>query len=497
MVTDRQVRKLMKFVKTEVNLSLAAAKAGMCEQTARKYLRSGKLPSESKAPHTWRTRQDPFAEVWGEVTALLETNPGLEGKTLFAHLQRTYPGRFADGQVRTLQRRVKVWRAQEGPEREVFFAQEHRPGDQAQSDFTHMGSLEVTIAGQPFDHLVYHFVLPYSNWETGSVCFSESLESLSAGLQSALFELGGVPKAHQSDRLSAAVCNLQSPPEFTERYAALLRHYGLQGRMIQAAKANENGDVEQRHHRFKRALDQALMLRGSRDFDSRAAYEAFLGELFEQLNANRQKRFAEEIAVLRELPARRLDSFKKLACRVGQGSTISVEHNVYSVPSRLIGEEVEVRLYADYLEVWYAQQKVETMQRLRGRKGHRVNYRHVIHWLVRKPGAFAHYRYRDDLFPTSRFRMALDSLKRDDPRRGHKTYLEILELAATENETRVDEALRVLIGAGRSIDFETVETMVREAGALPKPTEVVIDQVDLARYDLLVGGFAAAKEAVR
>ena len=497
MVTDRQVRRLMKLVKTEKSLSLAAAKAGMCEQTGRKYVRSGKLPSESKAPHTWRTRSDPFAAVWEEVTALLETNPGLEAKTVFEHLQRTYPGRFADGQLRTLQRRVQVWRAQEGPQREVFFAQERRPGELAQSDFTHMGSLGVTIAGQPFDHLVYHFVLPYSNWETGSVCFSESLESLSEGLQGALFALGGVPKAHQSDRLSAAVCNLQTPPAFTERYAALLRHYGLEGRMIQPAKANENGDVEQSHHRFKRTLDQALMLRGSRDFESRAAYEAFLGKLFDQLNANRQARFAEEVAVLRELPARRQDSFKRLTCRVRQGSTISVEHNVYSVPSRLIGERVAVRLYADYLEVWYAQKKMETVQRLRGRKNHRVNYRHVIHWLVRKPGAFANYRYRDGLFPTSRFRMALDVLERDAPQRGHKTYLKILELAATENEARVDKALRVLIGAGRPIDFETVQAMVREAGALPRPTEVAIEQVDLARYDAMLSGFAAAKEAVR
>ena len=143
MVTDRQVRRLMKLVKTEKSLSLAAAKAGMCEQTGRKYVRSGKLPSESKAPHTWRTRSDPFAAVWEEVTALLETNPGLEAKTLFEHLQRTYPGRFADGQLRTLQRRVQVWRAQEGPQREVFFAQERRPGELAQSDFTHMASLEI------------------------------------------------------------------------------------------------------------------------------------------------------------------------------------------------------------------------------------------------------------------------------------------------------------------------------------------------------------------
>lgn len=486
MVTDQQVRKLMKRIKTGNSISTSAAVAGMCEKTARKYRDSGKLPSESVSSHGWRTRLDPFEGVWDEVAALLDTNAGLEAKTLFEDLQRRYPGCFSDGQLRTLQRRVKTWRALEGPQREVFFAQEHHPGVLGQSDFTHMDSLGVTIGGQPLAHLVYHFVLTYSNWETGSVCFSESFESLSAGLQGAFFEVGGVPKSHQSDRLSAAVCNLQSPAKFTERYAALLRHYGVEGRMIQPRKANENGDVEQSHHRFKRAVDQALMLRGSRDFESREAYEAFLKTLFVQLNAGRQERLAEEVAVLRELPSQSLDAFKKLRCRVGQGSTINVEQNVYSVSSRLIGEQVEVRLYAEHLEVWYAQKKVESIERLRGRKGHRVNYRHVIDWLVRKPGAFANYRYREDLFPTSRFRMALDVLEEQQPQRGHKEYLKLLQLAAKENETRVDEALRTLIDTGQTIDFELVEAMAQKANTLPKPTDVFIDDIDLSHYDAML-----------
>lgn len=191
MVTDQQVRKLMKLEKTEETLSLAAAKAGMCEKTARKYRRSGKLPSEMVKPHTWRTRADPFADVWDEVQEMLTNNSGLEAKTVFEDLQRRHPGEFPDGQLRTLQRRIRAWRALEGPEREVFFAQEHAPGALCQSDFTHMADLEVTIAGQRLEHLVYHFVLTHSNWETGTVCFSESFENLSQGLQNALWELGG------------------------------------------------------------------------------------------------------------------------------------------------------------------------------------------------------------------------------------------------------------------------------------------------------------------
>jgi len=489
MITDQQARKLMKLVKTERNMSSAAAKAGMCEKTARRYTRSGKLPSEDRPAHAWRTRKDAFAEVWEEVRERLETDGGLEAKTIFEDLQCRYPGRFAEGQLRTLQRRVKAWRALEGPEREVFFAQAHVPGALGQSDFTHMSDLGVTVGGQPFAHLIYHFVLPYSNWEAGTVCFSESFESLSEGLDNALWALGGVPAAHRSDRFTAAVTVLGSRASFTARYEGLLRHYGLEGRMIQTGRPNENGDVEQRHHRFKRALDQALMLRGSREFATRADYEVFLQGLFERLNAGRREKLAKAIPALRALPAARLDSFKKLPCRVGQGSTINVDRNVYSVPSRLIGAKVEVRLYAETLEVWYGQTRVETLPRLRGRKGHHINYRHVIGWLVRKPGAFEGYLYRADLFPTSRFRMAYGVLKRILPSRAHKEYLRILKLAARENESAVDEALRFLIDTEQPISLAAVEALVHEATTLPAPTDVHIDDIDLDRYDALLDNF--------
>lgn len=492
MVTDQQVRRLRKLVKSEKTMAAAAAKAGMDEKTARKYRDLGQLPSEVKPEHTWRTRKDPFAEVWDEVRAKLEINPGLEAKTLFDDLQRRYPGRFADGQLRTLQRRVKAWRALEGPPKEVFFAQVHRPGELAQSDFTVMDGLEVTIQGQPFAHLLYHFVMPYSNWETGSICFSESFESLSEGLQNALWELGGVPRQHRTDRLSTAVHKTGHPEEFTRRYAALLRHYGLTGRKIQRAEPHENGDVEQRHHRFKRALDQALMLRGRRDFESREDYAAFLRQLFQQLNAGRQDRMAEEMPVLRQLPQQRLEACKRLQVRVSPGSTISVDRNVYSVNSRLIGEQVQVRLYAEHLEVWYAQRLLENLPRLRGRGKHRIAYRHVIDWLVRKPGAFENYRYRGDLFPTSRFRMAYDALRgRHAPGRASKEYLQILHLAARESETVVDDALRLLIARGETLSHQAVETIVRSGQQPAEPLEITVAPVDLTAYDAILAGGGA------
>ena len=479
-------------MKSEKSLAKAAAKAGIDEKTARKYKRLGKLPSELKVEREWRTRIDPFASVWEEVKSLLEVNPNLEAKTIFEHLQRKYAGEYMDGQLRTLQRRIKQWRALEGPAKEVFFAQEHRPGELCQSDFTYLGKLGVTIGGKPFNHLLYHFVLTYSNWETGTICFSESFESLSEGLQNALWELGGIPQSHQTDRLSAAVSASLNRDEFTERYAALLRHYKLKGRKSNARNAHENGDVEQRHHRFKRALDQALLLRGSRDFNDRATYSAFLDKLFEQLNAGRRERFAEELKTLRRLPPARLDSCKRLRVRVGKGSTIRVVHNTYSVNSRLIAEWVNVRLYVEHLEVWYAQKCVEVIPRLRGESKHYIQYRHIIDWLVRKPGAFENYRYKSDLFPTHRFRMAYDALKQSMPARASKEYLKILYLAARESEVLVDRALAELLDvSNQGPVFETVKTLV-EAGGLPDKTEdVQVDAVDVAVYDGLLTELAA------
>jgi hypothetical protein len=343
MVSDQQVKRLFRLAGQKLSLEIASAKAGMDPKTARKYLQDRRLPSEMRQKHTWRTRPDPFADSWEEIRQLLAVEPGLQAKTLFEHLQQVHPGRFSDGQVRTLRRRISYWRATEGPPREVFFAQEHRPGELCQSDLTHCRELGVTINGQAFPHLIYHFVLTYSNWETGSICYSETFESLSEGLQNALWQLGGVPAEHRTDRMSAAVNNLSDAKEFTRAYEGLLRHYRIGGQKIQARQANENGDIEQRHYRLKEAADQALMMRGSRDFPEVVAYQVFLDKLF-------------------------------------------TRSNLYSVHSRLIGETVEARVHPDTVEIWYGDRKVEVLPRLRGRSKHRIDYRHIIDWLVRKPG---------------------------------------------------------------------------------------------------------------
>lgn len=484
------------LIKREISVAVAAAKAGMDEKTARKYARSGRLPSQCRKEHDWRTRDDPFAAEWSGIRGMLELAPGLEAKTIFKYLRRSTPERYADGQLRTLQRRLKVWRATEGPGREIFFPQVHRPGELGASDFTVMDSLGITIGGIPFPHLLYHFVLTYSNWEAFTVCFSESYESLSTGLQNALWELGAVPLRHRSDRLSAAVNKECNPEEFTQRYQGLLRHYGLTGEKIRAAEAHENGDIEQRNHRTKRLVAQELMLRGSCDFSDVAAYVAFLRELFRHENAGRQKRLREELELMRRLPARRLDDFRRVEARVGPGSTLRLQRNTYSVHSRLIGELVEARMGMDRVEIWYGQKKVDEFPRIRGTHKARIDYRHIIGWLVRKPGAFPDYRHREALFPSSQFRFAYDALtEKHGGKQANREYLALLELAADEGESIIEGILREMATRGEEITLTTVQERLRDRQADVPAYQVHVAAVDLAGFDTLLDGVMEADYA--
>jgi hypothetical protein len=493
MVNDQQVRKLKNMLHNNKTLKESALCSGMDEKTARKYRDLSELPSELISVHTWKTRKDPFEDHWEEIQTILEEAAGIEAKALFMHLQRTYPGYYQDNQLRTLQRKIKRWRATEGPPKEVMFTQEHPPGELGQSDFTHMKALQITIAGQPFEHLIYHFVLTCSNWESGSVCFSESFESLSDGLQKALWELGGVPLEHQTDRLTAAVNNSCNSEEFTERYSSLMKYYGMTPRRINAGKSNENGDVEQSHYRFKKHVEQELLLRGSRDFQSRSEYEKFLKSIFAVRNAGRKNLFAAERTHLQPLPAKKIDSFKKEIVRVSKSSTILVNHNHYSVRSQLIGENVQVYLYAEHLEIWYAGAKIDTLPRLRGSGKYKIQYRHIIDSLVRKPGAFRNYRYRAEMFPSTYFKRAYDHLQnKHTVQKAAKEYLSILHLAAKENESRVNEILLNFIQEGKDITYEQVHSEFFSVRYTGNKTDVHIDMPFLGAYDELLSSHEEA-----
>jgi len=496
MITDNQYRRLMKLSQTESKLAVAAAKAGMDEKTARKWRRLGHLPSEPREPRQYRTRLDPFAGVWREVEQLLERDASVEAKTIFDYLCRQNPEQFQEMQLRTLQRRVKRWRAQKGAPREVYFPQEHVPGRQAQSDFTYMNELGVTIAGQPFKHLLYHLTLTYSNWEWGQVCFSESYESLAEGVQDALWELGGVPQEHRTDSLSAAVRPPRSKEEFTEKYQGLLQHYGMKASHSSPGRGHENGDVEQSHHRFKRAVQQELILRGSSEFAGRAEYEEFLAGLFRRRNQLRRERVAAELKVLRELPKRQLAACTKEVQRVSRNATISIRNNYYSVPSQLIGERVEVRIYGGHLEVWYGGELAERLDRLRGEGHAAINYRHIIHSLVKKPGAFAHYRFQASLFPRLIFRVAYDELQRQQPAQAEREYIQLLKLAAEESEELVATVLRELIDGGTAVNSERVREELRARVDQPQRSvlTVKIEAVVLHSYDQLLGQLLDSEE---
>lgn len=463
-------------------LERAALRSGMSETTARRY-RKGAAPKGTRERRGYRTRVDPFEAVWPEVEKMLEAAPGLEAKTIFARLHERPDSTYSEGQLRTLQRKIRRWRAEHGPHKEVMFPQEHRPGEYGQSDFTSMNELGITIDGEAFDHLVYHFVLPYSRWETGMVCFSESFETLIAGFQRAVAELGRVPHKHRTDNLSAATHDLKDGRRaFNERYLGAMAHYGVEADRNTPGRAHENGSVEQAHHRFKRAVEQALLVRGRRDFVDRAQYEAFLREIFAAKNKPRTA-LGDDLRGMNELPPMRIEDFRRERVLVTRFSTIRAAENTYSVSSRLIGEEVDLRLYAETIEVWHGQRLVATMERQRGRGNVAIDYRHVIWSLVRKPGAFARYRYREALFPTLTFRRAYDALGERLGSGADLEYVRILHLAASTSETAVEAALEDLLGRGELHDYAQVR-----AAAAPEPVEVpscAIEPPDLSVYDAI------------
>ncbi|MCD6399145.1 MAG: IS21 family transposase [Candidatus Aenigmarchaeota archaeon] len=474
------------MINKEKNLKKAALKSGMDVKTARKYLKSGLLPGEMKRKHNKHskpTRKDPFKDVEGEINPYLKINPGLEAKTLFEYLKEKYPDRFQDGQLRTLQRKIKRWRAIEGPPKEVFFPQTHYPGALGASDFTHMNSLGITINHEKFNHMLYHFVLTYSNWETANICFSESLESLSEGLQKALWKLGGVPLKHRTDKLSAAVNKDCSRNELTDNYKALLNHYGIKGVHTNPNSGHENGDAEQSHNRLKKEIAQTLMMRGSKNFKSRNDYEEFLNNLMAKRNTGKQKRFFEETKLLKRLPENKIKTQKIFVLKVGKSSTINVLHNTYSVNSRLIGERIEIRANAETLELWYGQKQVDTLPRLRGEAKSAVNYRHIISWLKRKPGAFEEYKYRDDLFPSTTFRIAYDVLKRKYPDTGNKKYIQLLDLAANEIESKVEKALKYLLEKNLEPNYKNAEQILNSNENNTNNIEPNVSAVNLFEYD--------------
>lgn len=486
MVKDAQVRKLMDEMSKHGRVGVAALRSGLHRNTARRYLEAGKLPSELKPSRTWRTREDRFAMDWEEVAERLAEAPELEARALFEDLMRRRPGQYEEGQLRTFQRRVKQWRAQHGPAREIFLPQQHRAGEAMQTDFTSGSSLGVEIAGEVFEHLLCHSVLPYSNWQSVVVCRSESMLALRCGIQQAVFRLGRVPEWHQTDNSTAATHDLRTGRRgFNAEYLDLMAHLGMKPRTIGIGQSHQNGDVEASNGALKRRLEQYLLLRGSRAFATVEEYEHWLGAAVDQANSLRSVRVAEELAAMRPLSVAELPRYRELQVRVSSNGTIRVQNNTYSVPPRLRGERLMVRLFDLRLEVYYADKRQLVIERLRGEGKHWIDYRHVIWSLVKKPWAFARYRYRESLFPSEPLRRAYDALVCGlSERRAELEYLRVLHLAAATFQHEVEAAVELLLGEGKLPTFAEVRALVSDSKAeVPELTPLA---VDLSGYDELL-----------
>jgi transposase InsO family protein len=446
MITRRQYQLLLKHHRANGGVvKHAAMKAGMDQRTAARYL---KTQGDPKPKQKRSTRPDPLAcGLWEAALGWLEPTPELDAKVLFEHLLGEQPhwSATAGAALRTFQRRVSQWRAMHGPEKEISFPQLREPGESMQFDWTRVKAHDfiVTIAGAPFEHMLAHAVLPYSNWEWAVPCRSESSLSLKRGVQEAIFELGGVPEALQTDHSSSATHQISrdgAARTFNDEYQTFCDHLRIEPRTIHVGQPDQNGDVEAANAHLKRRLKNHLILRGSNDFASEMEYAAFIAQVCRGANALRAKRLAEELPTLKSLPRRRYPETDEVTTRVSEASVIHVKKQPYSLPSRLIGAIVTVRIDERELQIYHGATLVRVVARTQEPQW-RIDYRHLIGWLLKKPGAFARYVYRESLFPDIQFRQAYEALKRHDESRADKRYLKLLKLAAEGSETAVSEAI--------------------------------------------------------
>jgi hypothetical protein len=490
MITTKQYQRLMSEYQKTGKIVVSAMKADVHPQTADKYIKAGKPPAELQIKHSWRTRPDPIGGIWPRAQEMLEKAPELEAKELFEYLCGIY-GEEAGvdrSALRTFQRRALNWRLKHGKDKEVFFEQEQLPGRVMQLDWTNANELRVTILGRPLDHLLCHSVLTYSNWQWATRCQSESLLSLRHGLQESLHQLGAVPERLQIDNSSAATHRVgPGKRDFNEEFLRLVGHYGMKPQTIGMDCPDQNGDVESQNGHLKRRLEQHLLLRGYRDFQAVERYDEFLAAVLAKANHNRCARLREEYQVMRPLPPTRLSEYDELSCLVGQHSTIRVKKVVSSVPARLIGQTLRVEVYEMALQIFHGRELLLTLPRALGDRGAVIDYRHIIEHLLRKPGAFAHYVHREELFPDSTFRLAYDRLVADHGQRaGQLEYLHLLKLAAELGESAIGSLVGEWSGPRQPSKW-TVAQMRDYLGLGERPAVPEIHlEPELASYDALL-----------
>jgi len=491
-VTDYQMRLYMTFRQTD-GPAIAAAKAAISTATAYRHEHDHRLPSSQKKPRG-RRRPDPLVDFFdAEVVPMLTAAPGLRSVAIFEEMQRRHPDLSA-GARRTLERRIRSWRAVHGADQEVIFRQVHEPGRMALSDFTDMTDLGVTIAGAGLDHRLYHFRLAYSGFEHAHVILGgESYVALAEGLQNALWVLGGAPLEHRSDSLSAAFRNLDQDArtDLTRRYDALCAHYGMQPTRNNRGVAHENGVIESAHGHLRRAVADALLMRGTRDFDDLASYRRFVDEIVSRKNAHHAKRIEAERSALQRLPGQRTCDYEETVVTVTSSGGFTLRKVFYTVPSRLIGHRLRARLYDDRLDLFIGGTSLMTLPRGRapasGKHAHVVDYRHVIHALRRKPMASLGLVYREQLFPRDAYRLTFDRLLDKLPERSAcRLMVDLLVLAHERGcEAELATALEADLSAAQLPDLATLRArFAPDPAALPV---VVVHLMPLIAYEDLLG----------
>jgi hypothetical protein len=476
----------------------AAAIAGISVRTGSRIDTQTHQP-QSGRPHDWLTRADPLAQVWlSELEPMLQREPRLEPMTLFEYLQETYPGKY-EGVLRTVQRRVEQWKAEQGKPKEVMFKIRHEPGEMGLSDFTHLKGVSVTIKGQPFQHLLYHYRLAYSGWQYLQVIQGgESFVGLSQGLQNALAACGGVPQIHRTDSLSAAYRNVGGRnPKLTQMYDEVCRHYRLRPTHNNKGVAHENGSVESSHGHFKRKLCQALFRRGSLDFESVSAYQALIEQVVAKQNAKRTQKFAVEKALLQALPRYRSPDYEVLSVKVTCYSTINIRSIIYSVPSRLIEQRLTVHLYHDRLVGFVGRTEVLTLARVhihgseRIRRGRSINYRHLVESFRRKPRAFLHCDWQADVLPNEQWQQLWQQMKSMlEPDTAARIMVEALYVAATQDK---EEEVATYLAVQLESQTLSLRQLQQAFDLIPKAqtmTQIETTQHALITYDQLLPGTA-------
>ena len=462
----------------------------MDRKTAAKYLNQSVPMSRAKGPRTYRTRLDPLAPFWEEIEELLKRDSSLKPYAILEHMLERHHGVFKPDWQRTLERRVAQWKVTSSIEQDVTFDQVHPMADVLAFDFTSMNDLGVNIAGERFDHMLFHSVLTHSNWEYVELCFSESFEAVASGIQNSFLTLGGVTKRVRNDSLTAAVNNLSVDRQFQSNFKSLLEHFHVQGHRINVRSPNENGDCESLHGHLKKYIDQRLRLRGNRDFETTAQWMEFVNDCVKRKNQSRQDVFRKEQAALTSLPQQLFPTYTEMDVNVRSNSVVTIKQNSYSIPSCFIGHKVHVRIYADTIELWYASKMQFEMPRLVGKDKEFIDFRHVIDSLRRKPGAFVNYRYREHMYPTLVFRQAFDRLVNQlGDTQGLRAYLKILYAAKYDGFEIVEQWLRDNVLAGGSISAKALDTKLKQlksndSGSLVPEVSVGLPELDV--YDDLL-----------